>query len=319
MDLRLFTGRANPNLGRRIAETLDIPLGNITIDDFPDGEIFVKYEENIRGKDVFVIQSTCSPPNRNLVELLIMLDAARRASAGRLTAVIPFFGYARQDRKDQPRVPITAKLVANILRSAGAQRILTMDLHTQQIQGFFDIPFDHLYASPVIVKYLKEILSPGPVVVSPDSGSVRMAQAYANMLNGEFAVVAKRRLNADKVVTSHLVGDVKGRDCVLVDDLTTTAGTLVAAAERLRESGAKKIFAAVSHCCLTEKGHRRLQNSVISKLIVTDTVPASAIAPPPTEAKLHRLSVAGLLGKAIWRIHKGESVSTLFRLDQNAD
>ncbi|MGL4854185.1 MAG: ribose-phosphate diphosphokinase, partial [Lentisphaeria bacterium] len=226
--LHIFSGTANPELADKIAKNLGLSLGEVDVLRFPDGEIFVKYHENIRGDDVFIVQPTCYNPNENLMELLIMLDAAKRASAGRITAVIPFYGYARQDRKDQPRVPITAKLVADLLTAAGADRVLTFDLHAQQIQGFFDIPVDHLYASPVIVKYLRKVVDPANlIVVAPDTGSVKMAQSYSDMIGCGFAVVAKRRISATEVASSHLVGDVEGRDCVIVDDMTATAGTLI--------------------------------------------------------------------------------------------
>jgi ribose-phosphate pyrophosphokinase len=312
MDIKLFTGSAHPELARRIAAAIGTQIGELRIGRFPGGEISVKYEDHVRGDDVFIIQPTCSPPNENLMELLILLDAARRASCGRITAVLPYFGYARQDRKDQPRVPITAKLVANLLVTAGAERILTMDLHAQQIQGFFDIPVDCLYAAPVLVSHLQKTLHPEAVVVAPDSGSVKIAQAYADMLGAGFAVVAKRRVSATQVASSHLVGDVSGRDCVLVDDLTATASTLVQAAERLAEAGAGGIYAAVSHCCLTLEGLEALRRSPIRQLIVTDSVPLAAELQDP---KVQVLSVARLLGEAIRRIHEGQSVSSLFRLE----
>jgi len=311
VDLALFSGTANPGLVAGIARYLDTACGEVEIRRFSEGEIFVKFLQNIRGSDVFIVQPTCSPPNETLMELLIMIDAARRASAQRITAVLPFYGYARQDRKDQPRVPITAKLVANLLRTAGTDRVLTMDLHAQQIQGFFDIPVDHLYAAPVFVRYLRHVLLNEPVVVSPDVGSVKMAQAYGDLLGCGFAVVAKRRINAREVDSSHLVGEVVGRDCILVDDLTTTAGTLIAAAEKLKESGAQRIFAAVSHCCLTPAGHTRLDNSPITEMISTNSVP---VPEKGRSRKVKILSIAELLGEAIHRIHAGESVSSLFRV-----
>lgn len=306
----MFTGTANPELAREIASYTGIPLGEVDISRFPDGEIFVKLKNNIRGADVFIIQPTCYPPNENIMELLIMLDAAKRASAARITAVIPFYGYARQDRKDQPRVPISAKLVANLLTVAGAHRILTMDLHSQQIQGFFDIPVDHLYASPVIAPYLKEKLGNGAVVVAPDTGSVKLAHTYADFLNAGFAVVAKRRIDAMSVESSHLVGDVEGRVCVLADDLTTTAGTLVTAASLLQKEGAKKIYAAVSHCLLNDVGRARLAESCIDELITTNAVPVKDTC----NGKIKVLSVAWILGEAIMRIHDGTSVTSLFKV-----
>lgn len=314
-DIRLYSGNANPALAESIARYLGTELGHVDVGRFPDGEIFVQYKDNLRSGDVYIIQSTCKSPNENLMELLIMLDAARRASAARLTAVMPFFGYARQDRKDKPRVPITAKLVANLLTVAGASRILTMDLHSQQIQGFFDIPVDHLYGSPVMIPYLKEKIGDNSVVVSPDSGSVKLAYTYADQLNAGFAVVAKRRVTATSVASSHLVGDVKGRTCVIVDDLTTTAGTLCAAAELLKKEGAGKIYSAVSHCLLTQAGLDKLNASSIEELVTTNTVPH---IPEAVGGKIHTLCVAPLLGEAIRRIHDGESVSSLFKVKQKA-
>ena len=318
MDIKVFSGNANPDLAKRMAAALGRPLGNVCIERFPEGEIFAQYTENIRGADVFIIQPTCPPPNENLVELLILLDAARRASAQRITAVLPFFGYARQDRKDRPRVPITAKLVANLLVTAGADRVLTMDLHAQQIQGFFDIPVDHLYAAAVLVRWLRKNLGPEAIVVAPDSGSVKMAQAYADMLGSGFAVVAKRRISGENVACSHLAGDVQGRNCVLVDDLVTTAGTLIAAAQRLKAAGAGEIYAAVSHCCLTKAGMAALNCGEITELITTDSVPLPA-AVDTAAARIRVLSVAELLAEAIRRIHEGHSVSSLFRVDAKTD
>jgi ribose-phosphate pyrophosphokinase len=312
MRLQIFSGTANPGLAAKMAHALELELGNVDIRHFPDGETFVKFVQNIRGADVFIIQPTCSPPNENLMELLIMLDAARRASAARITAVLPFFGYGRQDRKDQPRVPITAKLTANLLVTAGADRILTMDLHAQQIQGFFDIPVDHLYAAPVLVKYLRDVVDSNVVVVAPDSGGVKMAHAYAGMMDAGLAIVAKRRIDANNVSTLHLVGDVAGRDCVLVDDMSTTAGTLLAAAAQLKASGAERIFAAVSHCSLTNEAHEKVEQSDITELITTDTIPPRA--GEEKNGKVRVLTVAPLLAEAVRRIHEDRSVSSLFRL-----
>ncbi len=288
-----------------------MPLGKATVTSFPDGETFVKIDENIRGTDVFIVQSTCPPTNQHLMELLIMIDAARRASADRITAVLPFYGYARQDRKDQPRVPITAKLVANLLVSAGANRILTMDLHSQQIQGFFDIPVDHLYASPVFFEYLSKInVNPENLVVcSPDVGGMKMAAAYADLLQASLGMVAKRRKNATTVEAISVVGEVEGRDVLLVDDITETAGTLTAAATMLKERGAKSIRAAVSHCILNEVAYERIGNGLIDELITTNTVPIDTRGLPITV-----LSVAGLLGQAIQRINTNESITGLFRI-----
>ena len=254
--MRIFTGNANRPLAEKIAKYIDQPLGEVSISHFPDGEIFVKIIENVRGMDIFIVQPTCYPPNENLMELLIMIDAAKRASAARITAVIPFYGYARQDRKDQPRVPITAKLVANLLVAAGCNRLLAMDLHAQQIQGFFDIPVDHLFAAPVIVKHLRSKKLKNLVVVSPDPGGLKMAYAYANMLGAGLAIVGKQRKTATEVEALNLVGDVEGCTCVLVDDLATTAGTLCAASKLVKDRGAKEIYAAVTHAVLTEPGYR---------------------------------------------------------------
>jgi len=309
--MKIFTGTANPKLAQNIADSLGIPLGKAMVSRFPDGETAVKILENVRGRDVFIVQPTCHPPNETLMELLIMVDALRRASAARITAVIPFYGYARQDRKDQPRVPITAKLVANILVAAGTNRLLTMDLHAQQLQGFFDIPVDHLYASPVIAKYLIDKKLGKLVVVSPDTGGLKMAHAYSEMLGAGLAIVAKQRKGPSEVEALTMVGDVRGFNCVLVDDLATTAGTLTTAARILKENGAESIYAAVSHAVLTDVGVERLKNSQIKELVVTDTVPmmANTNGFPVTV-----LSVAGLLGEAILRIHDNQSVSSLFKV-----
>jgi len=309
--LRIFTGNSNRSLAEDICHSIGVPLGKATVTSFPDGETFVKIDENIRGQDVFIIQSTCPPTNHHLMELLIMIDAARRASAQRITAVLPFYGYARQDRKDQPRVPITAKLVANLLVSAGANRILTMDLHSQQIQGFFDIPVDHLYASPVFFEHLKKskMKTKSLVVCSPDIGGMKMAAAYADVLGANLGMVAKRRKSATAVEAISVVGDVDGCDVLLVDDITETAGTLMAAAAMLRERGARTVRAAVSHCILSEIAYERLRSGIIDELITTNTVPIDTKGLHVTV-----LSVAGLLGQAIRRINTNESITGLFRI-----
>jgi len=309
--MKIFTGTAHPQLAKSIADSLGIPLGKATVNRFPDGETWVKILENVRGKDVFVVQPTCNPSNENIMELLIMIDALRRASAARITAVIPFYGYARQDRKDQPRVPITAKLVANLLVASGTNRLLTMDLHAQQLQGFFDIPVDHLYAAPVIGKYLIDKKLTNLVVVSPDTGGLKMAHAYSETLKAGLAIVAKQRKGPSEVEAMTMVGDVKGCNCVLVDDLSTTAGTLTSAARILKENGAENIFAAVSHAVLTDVGIERLKSSVIKELVVTDTVP---LLVKTNGFPVTVLPVAGLLGEAIMRIHDNQSVSSLFKL-----
>lgn len=308
--MKIFSGTSNPQLTQRMADYLGIPLGKVQITRFPDGETWVKILENVRGKDVFVVQSTCNPANEHLMELLIMIDALRRASAARITAVLPFYGYARQDRKDQPRVPITAKLVANLIVSAGTNRLLTVDLHAQQLQGFFDIPVDHLYASPVIGKHLMEKKLEKQVVVSPDTGGLKMAHGYSEMLGAGLALVAKQRKGPTDVEALTMVGDVAGANCVLVDDLCTTAGTLTTAARILKDNGAANIYAAVSHAVLTPMGVERLRSSPIKELVVTDTVPLADAA----GLSITVLSVAGLLGEAILRIHDNQSVSSLFRI-----
>jgi ribose-phosphate pyrophosphokinase len=309
-EMKLFTGSSNPALAEKIANYIGAPLGEIDITRFPDGEIFAKVKENIRGKDVFVLQSTCNPPNEHLMELLIMIDAMKRASAERITAVIPYYGYARQDRKDQPRVPITAKLVANLLVAAGVNRLLMVDLHAQQIQGFFDIPVDHLYGFPVISKYLQSKDFKNLVVVAPDTGGVKAAYAYSQLLECGLAVVAKQRMGPSEVEAFTLVGSVDGCTAIMVDDMTTTAGTLCSAAGLLHEHGAAEIYAAVSHSTITDVGVERLKASAIKELVVTDTVPLGVdFGDYPVTV----LTVAELLGEAILRIHEGRSVTTLFR------
>lgn len=293
-----------------MASYLGRPLGQVDLQVFPDGERFVKIVENIRGQEVFIVQPIARKPNEYLMELLIMVDAARRASAARITAVIPYYGYARQDRKDQPRVPITAKLVANLIEAAGTDRMLTLDLHAQQIMGFFDIPVDHLYAAPVLVTYLRQKLSGEVVVVAPDPGGLKMAYAYSHMLNGGLAIVAKQRRNATEVEARNLVGDVEGMDCLLVDDMTTTAGTLCAAAEMLASRGARKVYAAVSHALLMDVALQRLKNSPIVELVTTDSVPPLDYEGFPVTV----LSVAPLLAEALRRIHSNQSVTSLFKV-----
>jgi len=289
-ELKVFTGSANRDLAERICKYIGVPLGQATISSFPDGETYVRIEENIRGHDVFIIQPTCPPTNEHLMELLIMVDAARRASADRITAVIPFFGYARQDRKDQPRVPITAKLVANLLHAAGVSRVLTMDLHAQQVQGFFDIPVDHLYSLPVLIKYLRQQLTGKTTVVSP---------------------VAKERRSATETEAAYLIGEVEGSDVLLVDDLTETAGTLTSAAELLKKRGAQKIYAGVSHAVLVDMAIQRLQKSKITELVTTNSTPIR----PVDGFKITVLCVSELLGEGIKRIHNDESVSSLFNIE----
>ncbi len=308
LELKIVTGTAHPQLVADICSYLGVPICDATVSTFPDGETFVKINENIRGRDVYIVQPTCPPTNQNLMELLILVDAARRSSAARVTAVIPFFGYARQDRKDQPRVPITAKLVANLLVAAGVQRMLTMDLHAQQLQGFFDIPVDHLYALPVMMNYLHTLGLGDLVVVSPDVGGVKMASAYADALNAGLAIVVKRRLSAIEIEAVAVIGDVEDKNVILVDDLTETAGTLVGAARILRDHGARDIYAGVSHAVLTDLAVERLRSSEIKELITTDSVPVRT----DIDSRVKVLSVAELLGEGIRRIHDDESVSSLF-------
>ena len=308
-DIKIFTGNANPKLAADICKIIGTKLGESEVKSFADGEASVSLYETVRGSDVFLVQSTCKPVNDSLMELLIMVDACRRASAGRITAVIPYFGYARQDRKDQPRVPITAKLVANLLTAAGVDRVLTMDLHAAQIQGFFDIPVDHLYAAPVLIRHLREHYVKDLkklVVVSPDVGGVKMARAYSDALGAELAIVAKHRVNATHVEAMNVIGDVEGRDAVLIDDMTETAGTLCAAANILKERGAQRVFACVSHGVLGDMARERISGSCIERVLTSDTVPM-AYGP-----KVDCVSVGDLLGHAVQRIHDGESVSSLF-------
>ncbi len=307
--LKIFSGKSNEPLAKEICEYLDVPLGDVLVTSFPDSESFVRYNENIRGTDVFLVQSTSSPANHNVMELLIMIDAAKRASAARVTAVLPFFGYARQDRKDQPRVPITSKLVANLLVAAGVNRVLTMDLHAQQIQGFFDIPVDHLYASPVFFDELKSKDVSNLTIFSPDVGGMKMANAYAEVLGCPLGFVAKRRTGASTVEAMNLVGEVEGREILLVDDMTETAGTLTAAAKLLKERGAQKVSALVSHCVLNDTGKDRLKQGNLDELITTNSVSMNTAGLP-----IRQMSVAPLLGEAIKRTHTDNSISTLFEI-----
>jgi ribose-phosphate pyrophosphokinase len=307
-EMKIVSGTAHKELAEAICAHLGVGLADATVTSFPDGETFVKINENIRGRDVYIVQPTCPPTNQNLMELLILVDAARRASADRITAVIPFFGYARQDRKDQPRVPITAKLVANLLVAAGVNRVLTMDLHAQQLQGFFDIPVDHLYALPVMMEYWQNMGLKDLVVVSPDVGGVKMASAYAQALGAGLAIVVKRRKSATEIEAVTVIGEVEGKNVILVDDLTETAGTLVGAAKILKAQGALNIYAGVSHAVLTDLAVERLKSSEIKELITTDSTPVRA----HSDARVKVLSVAKLLGEGIRRIHDDESVSSLF-------
>ncbi|NQT24526.1 ribose-phosphate pyrophosphokinase [candidate division KSB1 bacterium] len=306
--MKVFSGSANQQLAKQIVEYLGIPLGQAELTRFSDGELSATYNESIRGKDLFIIQPTC-PPSDNMIELLLMIDAAKRASADRITAVIPYFGYARQDRKDRPRVSLSAKLIANMISTAGADRILTMDLHSPSIQGFFDIPFDHLYAYTIFVEYLSSNNFNNPVVVAPDVGSSKRARAYANRLNTDFAIVDKRRLGPNEIDSVTLIGDVEGRDVILVDDIIDTAGTLCSAAELLKENKAHRVLAACTHPILSRDAVEKICKSSISKVLVLDTVP---IPKEKQCEKIEVLSSASLFGEAIKRIHHAESISSLF-------
>ncbi len=306
----VFSGSGNPRLAEKICEKLKISLGKANISSFSDGEVRVEIGENVRGKDVFVIQPTCPPVNDNLVELMIVLDALRRASAQRITAVIPYFGYARQDRKDRPRVPITAKLIANILAGAGTNRVLTLDLHAGQIQGFFDIPLDHLYAINVFSDYFKKIKkSDNLVIVSPDVGGIKMARAYAKRFKAGLAIVDKRRNSPDSTDVMHILGDVEGRNVIMVDDMVSTGSSLVQAAKALKKAGAKKIFAAITHGVLCANAVAKIDNSCIDTLAITDSIP---LPRGKKSKKIKVVSVDALFAEAIRRIHFEQSISVLF-------
>jgi ribose-phosphate pyrophosphokinase len=309
-DLKLFSGNANRPLTEEIAKYLHLPLAEAEVSRFSDGEVFVQVNENVRGTDVFVVQPTCPPVNDNLMELLVMIDALKRASARRITAVLPYYGYARQDRKVQPRVPITAKLVADLLTAAGVDRVLALDLHAGQIQGFFNIPVDHLFANPVIIDYLGTKDLREPVVVSPDAGGVERARAMAKRLNAGLAIIDKRREGPSQALAMHLIGDVRGKDTVVIDDMIDTAGTLLQAVSALAREGARRILACGVHPVLSGPAIERIKASPLEETVVTNSIPV-----PPDKQRLARLTVltvAPLLGEAIRRIHDEESVSTLF-------
>jgi ribose-phosphate pyrophosphokinase len=307
--LILFSGNANRALSQEIADYLGVPLGDAEVTRFADDEILVQVCENVRGADVFVIQPTCRPVNENLMELLVIIDALKRASAWRITAVMPYYGYGRQDRKVQPRVPITAKLVADLLTAAGVHRVLTMDLHAGQIQGFFTTPVDHLYAAPVLLRYFEERRLGDAVVVSPDAGGVERARAFAKRLESPLAFIDKRRTRPNEAKVMHIVGDVEGRDVIIVDDMIDTGGTLTQAVTALLEKGAKRIFASCTHPVLSGPAVERIDGSALEEVVVTNTIP---LPDGRMSKKLTVLSVAPLLGEAISRIHKEESVSCLF-------
>jgi ribose-phosphate pyrophosphokinase len=308
--LRIFTGNANPALAHEICKWLDMPLAQAMIHQFSDGEIHLQIEENVRGADVFVIQPTSTPVDRHLMEVLLMLDALKRASAKRITAVLPYYGYARQDRKDKPRVPISARLVAALLETAGASRILTMDLHAAQIQGFFDIPVDHLFSAPVMIEYFRSQQLTNVTVVSPDAGGVERARAFAKRLNCPLAIIDKRREEANVAEVMNVVGEVKGRHCMIVDDLIDTGGTLVKGAEALLDKGAASVTAAATHPVLSGPAVERIDASVLKEVVVTNSIPLSEEA--RKSSKIKQLSIAKLLAEAIRSIHEETSVSGLF-------
>lgn len=311
-NIILFTGNSNPSLAQEVSTILGTGLGAAVVRTFSDGEILVQIDENVRGGDVFVIQSICSPVNDNLMELLLMLDALKRASAKRITAVVPYYGYARQDRKVAPRVPISAKLVADLVTTAGAARVLTIDLHAGQIQGFFNIPVDNLYALPVLLPYIRERVGGEQVaVVSPDAGGVERARAFAKRLDAGLAIIDKRRPGPNEVAEMRIIGEVEGRWAVLVDDMVDTAGTIVKAAAALREAGARKVIACATHAVLSGPAIERISKSDIEELVVTNTIPLRG--PAKESAKVHMLTVARLLAEAIRRTHEEESISSLFQ------
>jgi ribose-phosphate pyrophosphokinase len=308
--LAIFTGNSNPLLTKRICEYLDMPQGGAKVKTFSDGEIQIEIDENVRGKDVFMVQSTCRPVNDNLVELLLMLDALKRSSASRVTAVIPYYGYARQDKKVAPRVPISAKLVADMMTTAGANRIITMDLHAGQIQGFFDVPVDNLFAAPVILDYMRGRFQDNLVVVSPDTGGVVRARAFAKRLNADLAIIDKRREKPNEAKAMAVIGDVQDKIAIILDDMADTAGTLTEAAAAVTNRGAREVHACCSHPVLSGPAVDRLTDSALSSLVVTDTIPLSTKAAACDKIKV--LSIAPLVGEAIIRSHRGDSVTSLF-------
>ncbi len=307
----IFSGNAHPTLAQQIAHNLELPVGRTKISRFSDGEVFVEIQENVRGVDVYVVQPTCAPVNDNLMELLVIVDALKRASAGSITAVMPYYGYARQDRKVAPRTPITAKLVADLVTSAGVSRVVAIDLHSGQIQGFFNTPFDHLYALPVFLEYLApRFKNETPVFVSPDAGGAERTRAYAKRIGADLAIIDKRRERANVSEVMNVLGDVEGRITVLLDDMIDTAGTLTHAAAALKRAGAKSVMACATHAVLSGPAIQRIADSAIEEVVVTDTIPLTAAA--EATGKFRVLGVARLLGEAIKRIHNGDSVSSLF-------
>ncbi len=310
--MRVFGGSSHPSLVRKICESLDLELAGAVVERFPDGETIIKVEDDVRGKDCFVIQSTCPPVNDNLMELLIFIDSLRRASADRITVVIPYFGYARQDRKSEGRTPITAKLVANMLATAGVDRVLTMDLHADQIQGFFDIPVDHLTAAPVLGEYFKSLNLENITLLSPDVGNIKTANKFTSQLGGDLAIIDKRRTSSDTITAVNIIGEVKGKTVLIVDDMITTAGTATAAAKLVREHGAEKVLLGATHAIFAGPAIDRLKDSGIDGLVVTDTTPVGENTVGVLD-NLTVLSVSNLIGEAIRRIHEHESISALFR------
>ncbi len=315
--VKVFTGRSNPKLAQEICDYLKLPMGRGRAELFPDGELIVKVDEDVRGRDCFVIQATSNPTNVHLMELFIWIDCLKRASAKRVTAVMPYFGYARQDRKDEGRVPITAKLVANLLERAGADRVVSVDLHAAQVQGFFDIPVDHLNASPVMCKWFKSLKMTNRVFVSPDVGNVKRAQAYANIMGGEICIIDKRRKSGTQIEAVHIIGDVEGKNVLIVDDMISTAGTVAGACKILKENGVKDIYIAATHGVFAGPAMERLADAPFTKIAVTDTIPLGNRA-DPIKDRLVVLSVAELFGEAIARIHRDESVSALFTKDNGS-
>jgi ribose-phosphate pyrophosphokinase len=308
--IKVFSGSANPALTQDVCAALGVEMGDVSLKRFSDGEIQLQILENVRGADAFAVQPTCNPVEQHLFELLLMIDALKRASAGRITAVLPYYGYARQDRKDRPRVPISAKLVASLLERAGADRVLSLDLHAAQIQGFFDIPVDHLFAAPVMIEHFRALSAPNTIVVSPDAGGVERARAFAKRLNSPLAIIDKRREQANVAEIMNIIGDVRGKACIMVDDLIDTGGTLVKGADALLDAGAESVAACATHAVFSGTCIRRFEDSRISEVVVTNSIPLKDHA--RQSKKIRVLSVAPLLARAIQSIHEGGSISTLF-------
>jgi ribose-phosphate pyrophosphokinase len=313
-QLRVFAGRTSRALAERVCDRLKLPLGAARIETFPDGETIVKVEEDVRGRDCYVVLSTCTPVNDNIMELLVYIDCLKRASAKRVTVVIPYYGYARQDRKDEGRVPITAKLVANVITAAGADRVLALDLHAAQIQGFFDLPVDHLSATPVFARYFQSIRAQMPdlCLLSPDVGNVKVAEAFANILGGELAIIFKRRISGSEVITDNIIGNVKGKTVLMFDDMIATGGTVCEAAELVMKMGAREVIAAATHGVMAGKAVERLAKAPITKIVITNTIPSGPRL-DPIRTKLVELCVGDLIGDAIYNIHHNRSISALFK------